>query len=101
MRLGEIKDINNNLKGDSQMKYFLIILFMTTSVTLRARINNQDTNTLSFISNSKIKYEIVLAACDTCVPIRNIGYRINLFMTAKQKIIVKKNQQQIMARIAR
>ena len=54
MRLGEIKDINNNLKGDSQMKYFLIILFMTTSVTLRARINNQDTNTLSFISNSKI-----------------------------------------------
>ena len=90
MRLGEIKDINNNLKGDRQMKYFLIILFRTTSVTLRARINNQDTNTLSFISNSKIKYEIVLAACDTCVPIRNIGYRINLVMTAKQKTIIKK-----------
>ena len=59
MRLGEIKDINYKLKGDSQMKYILIILFIATSVTLRARINNQGTNTLSFITNNKIKYEIV------------------------------------------
>ena len=29
MRLGEIKDINYKLKGDSQMKYILIILFIT------------------------------------------------------------------------
>lgn len=90
MRLGEIKDINYKLKGDSQMKYILIILFIATSVTLRARINNQGTNTLSFITNNKIKYEIVLVACDTCVPIRNIGYRINLVMTARQKAIIEK-----------
>ena len=90
MRLGEIKDINYKLKGDSQMKYILIILFIATSVTLRARINNQGTNTLFFITNNKIKYEIVLVACDTCVPIRNIGYRINLVMTARQKAIIEK-----------
>lgn len=90
MRLGEIKDINYKLKGDSQMKYILIILFIATSVTLRARINNQGTNTLSFITNNKIKYEIVLVACDTCVPIRNMGYRINLVMTARQKAIIEK-----------
>ena len=90
MRLGEIKDINYKLKGESQMKYILIILFIATSVTLRARINNQGTNTLSFITNNKIKYEIVLVACDTCVPIRNIGYRINLVMTARQKAIIEK-----------
>ena len=90
MRLGEIKDINYKLKGDSQMKYILIILFIATSVTLRARANNQGTNTLSFITNNKIKYEIVLVACDTCVPIRNIGYRINLVMTARQKAIIEK-----------
>jgi len=90
MRLGEIKDINYKLKGDSQMKYILIILFIATSVTLRARVNNQGTNTLSFITNNKIKYEIVLVACDTCVPIRNIGYRINLVMTARQKAIIEK-----------
>ena len=90
MRLGEIKDINYKPKGDSQMKYILIILFIATNVTLRARINNQGTNTLSFITNNKIKYEIVLVACDTCVPIRNIGYRINLVMTARQKAIIEK-----------
>ena len=90
MRLGEIKDINYKLKGDSQMKYILVILFIATSVILRARINNQGTNTLSFITNNKIKYEIVLVACDTCVPIRNIGYRINLVMTARQKAIIEK-----------
>ena len=73
------------------MKYILAILFFTTTLTLRARINNQGTNTLSFIANSKIKYELVLVACDTCVPIRNIGYRVNLVMTAKQKAIIEKN----------
>ena len=31
MRLGEIKDINYKLKGDSQMKYILIILFTKVS----------------------------------------------------------------------
>lgn len=90
MKLGKIKESNNKPRGSSHMKHILTILFFTTTLTLRARINNQGTNTLSFIANSKIKYELVLVACDTCVPIRNIGYRVNLVMTAKQKAIIEK-----------
>lgn len=51
---------------------------------------NKQTMNLAFISNEKIKYSIVLMACDTCVPIRNIGYRVIVSLSKKEENIVKK-----------
>lgn len=45
---------------------------------------------LSFIDNKKLNYSIVLMACDTCVPIRNIGYRVVVNLTKKEKETINK-----------
>ena len=45
---------------------------------------------LSFIDNKKLNYSIVLMACDTCVPIMDIGYRVVVDLTKKQKDTVNK-----------
>lgn len=45
---------------------------------------------LSFIDNKKINYSIVLMACDTCVPIKNIGYRVVVTLTKKEKETINK-----------
>jgi len=43
---------------------------------------------ISFINNEKIKYSIVLLACDTCVPITNLGERVIVKVTNRQKKIL-------------
>jgi hypothetical protein len=45
---------------------------------------------LSFIQNKKMKYTIVLKSCDSCIPIKNIGYRVILSLNNNQKDIIKK-----------
>lgn len=46
-------------------------------------------DSISFINNDSIKYSIVLLACDTCVPISNIGYRVLINMPPKSIETVK------------
>jgi len=45
---------------------------------------------LSFIQNKKMKYTIALKSCDSCIPIKNIGYKVILSLNNNQKDIVKK-----------
>ena len=45
---------------------------------------------LTFIRNNKIKYTFVLMSCDSCAPIKNIGYRVIVHLTQSQKENIKK-----------
>ena len=40
-------------------------------------------------------FNILLVACDTCVPIINKGYRVRVKLTDKQKSIVKKIEKEM------
>ena len=42
-----------------------------------------------FIDNRTIKYNITLVACDTCAPIHDIGYRVQISLSAKEDSIIK------------
>ena len=42
-----------------------------------------------FIDNRTIKYNIMLVACDTCAPIHDIGYRVQISLSAKEDSIIK------------
>ena len=46
------------------------------------------TNELSFINNRRINFSIKKVACDTCFPIFDVGYRVSVKLTPKQKILV-------------
>jgi len=60
------------------MKKFLIIgvLFINSCFGQKAADKGVcQTKDVTFIKNNKIEYSIGMASCDTCVPIRNKGYR--------------------------
>ena len=42
-----------------------------------------------FIDNRTIKYNITLVACDTCAPIHDRGYRVQISLSAKEDSIIK------------
>ena len=44
---------------------------------------------VSFIDNRTIKYKIMKVACDTCVPIRNIGYRVRISLSAQEDSLIR------------
>jgi hypothetical protein len=46
------------------------------------------TNELSFINNKRINFSIKKVACDTCFPIFDVGYRVSVKLTPKQKILI-------------
>ncbi|MGN6266191.1 MAG: hypothetical protein ACTHM5_10990 [Ginsengibacter sp.] len=73
---------------------FLSVLFVHLVVSSKSQdtclTKNIPSIDLSFIKNQKIKYSIVLMSCDTCVPIRNIGYRVIVELNKKHNSIVKK-----------
>ena len=43
----------------------------------------------TFISNETLKHSIGLVACDSCVPIRNKGYRVIVHLTAEERQEIK------------
>lgn len=74
-----------------------ILLFLIISVAIwSCEMLNKTENTvksenkidLSFINNSKIYYEIALIACDSCVPISDIGYRVSVKLNKEQQIAI-------------
>ena len=67
-----------------------VLLVITTNCNNQQLNNRYSSNNLSFIKNDKLHYNILLVACDTCVPIINKGYRVRVKLTDKQKSIVKK-----------
>ena len=44
---------------------------------------------VSFIDNRTIKYKIMKVACDTCVPIRDIGYRVRISLSAREDSLIR------------
>lgn len=74
--------------------FFLSVFFILLAVYSKSQdtclIKNIPVIDLLFIKNQKIKHSIVLMSCDTCVPIRNIGYRVIVELNKKNNAIVKK-----------
>jgi hypothetical protein len=71
------------------MKNFLLIFISSVAITCMIH-NNQESgvvkgnqDSIPSIENNKIKYSIVLMACDTCVPISNAGYRVIVDLTSQ------------------
>jgi len=72
-----------------------VMLVITTNCNNQQLNNTYSSNNLSFIKNDKLHYNILLVACDTCVPIINKGYRVRVKLTDKQKSIVKKIKKEM------
>lgn len=72
-----------------------VMLVITTNCNNQQLNNRYSSNNLSFIKNDKLHYNILLVACDTCVPIINKGYRVRVKLTDKQKSIVKKIKKEM------
>ena len=72
-----------------------VLLVITTNCNNQQLNNRYSSNNLSFIKNDKLHYNILLVACDTCVPIINKGYRVRVKLTDKQKSIVKKIKKEM------
>ena len=49
-----------------------------------------DSTKFSFINNERIKYSIVLMACNSCAPIKNIGDRVIINLSKEEKDVIKK-----------
>jgi hypothetical protein len=64
-----------------------LVLFSTSFGQSR---NTHNSEKIYSINNKKIKYSIVLMSCDTCVPIRNIGYRVIVKLKSSEIKTLKK-----------
>lgn len=42
-----------------------------------------------FIDNRTLKYKIMKVACDTCAPIRDIGYRVRISLSAREDSLIR------------
>lgn len=76
------------------MKNYFLIAFLSLLVfgchsQITKPNGNKNTVDLSFINNEKIKYSIGLRSCVTCVPIRNIGYRVSIQLSEEEEVKVK------------
>lgn len=78
------------------MKIFISVMVLLLSISSCNGQNKKHQKkesskmNLSFIDNKKLNYSIVLMTCDTCVPIKNIGYRVVVTLTKKEKEIINK-----------
>jgi len=77
------------------MKIYLLfvslsLLFFSCNAQKNGTNENKKTMNLTFISNEKLQHSIVLMSCDTCVPIRNIGYRVIVQLSKKEEEAIKK-----------
>lgn len=70
----------------------LVFLIMTVSSCCAQKTHSKRekiiTNELSFINNKRINFSIKKVACDTCFPIFDVGYRVNVKLTPKQKNLI-------------
>lgn len=75
------------------MRYFILLSLFCTLLGCYSQnkplTSNKDISKLSFIKNNKLKYTIVIMSCDTCAPIKNIGYRVLIDLNEMQSKIIK------------
>jgi hypothetical protein len=77
------------------MKQIIIVsMILLNSCYAQKKVNSEIKDCgkydLTFINNKTIDYSIVMMSCDTCVPIRNIGYRVVINLKEKDMRIVGK-----------
>ena len=80
--------------GDKDMWISSKLLFLVTlSFTLYAckpkenKQNKQQETDIQFINNRDLHYKILMVACDSCVPIHDIGYRVRIKLSDKEDTI--------------
>jgi hypothetical protein len=85
--------INRNILARFTKNYFLILfsvlMVIRSAAQDREPSNNKEIKNIAFIKNQKLKYSIVLMACDTCVPIRNLGFRVVVEMSEQEMKIAQ------------
>ena len=78
------------------MKVIISVMVLLISINScngqnkKQKIKVNEKMDLSFINNKKLNYSIVLMACDTCVPIKNIGHRVIVTLTKSQNETIRK-----------
>ena len=77
------------MKFNSVILAFLVMgISSCCAQKTRCKREKNITNELSFINNRRINFSIKKVACDTCFPIFDVGYRVSVKLTPKQKILV-------------
>jgi hypothetical protein len=69
--------------------FFFVLINCNSQKDSKMAPKNKKTDIL-FIQNDSIKYEVVLLACDTCVPISSIGYRVRVKLSEKELGVAEK-----------
>lgn len=70
-----------------------LLLFITLSCNKHretvAGASAKAPSDVSFIDNRTIKYKIMKVACDTCAPIRDIGYRVRIRLSVREDSLIR------------
>lgn len=77
------------------VKFDLLVILLLSISSCNAQRANDENNkskeslSASFINNEELKYSIKKVACDTCFPIRDIGYRVRVHLSSKQDSAIR------------
>lgn len=66
-----------------------IIVFSSCIAQNNKTSSSCSKNDIKFINNKSLDYSIVILSCDTCAPIKNIGYRVITNLNSSQEKIIK------------
>lgn len=77
------------------IKFDLLVILLLSISSCNAQRTNDENNkskeslNASFIKNEELKFSIKKVACDTCFPIRDIGYRVRVYLSSKQDSVIR------------
>ena len=77
------------------IKFDLLVILLLSISSCNAQRTNDENNkskeslNASFIKNEELKFSIKKVACDTCFPIRDIGYRVMVHLSSKQDSVIR------------
>jgi hypothetical protein len=63
---------------------YKLLAYAIMALTLKANaqcITEDTSQSIDFLHNCRVNYTIVLLSCDTCVPVRTLGYRVRLVVS--------------------
>jgi hypothetical protein len=76
------------------MNQILIFILLLTFSCCTAQIRSVDPKIelkdSFFLNNSNVKYSIVLAPCQNCFPIYNVGYRVVVALSESEMALLKR-----------
>src|SRR5574344_417424 len=83
------------IKMKIHIKFDLLVILLLSISSCNAQRTNDENNkskeslNASFIKNEELKFSIKKVACDTCFPIRDIGYRVRVHLSSKQDSVIR------------